>query len=566
MGSDKRAWWKEAAVYQIYPRSFYDSNGDGIGDLNGIAQKLDYIENLGVDAIWLNPVYQSPNIDNGYDISDYRSIMQDFGTMEDFETLLAEVHRRGMRLIMDLVVNHTSDRHAWFIESRRTKENPKRDYYIWRSPSPGGGPPNNWGACFGGSAWTYDEPTGQYYLHLFKPQQPDLNWENPKVRSDVFDMMDFWFQKGIDGFRMDVISMISKAGFDDGPLRMDGQYGDYTGQCTNGPHVHEYLKEMNRRVLSRYDCLTVGENANVTPELACQYAGFDEGELNMVFQFELMDVDGGESCKWSPEHPWKLSDIKRIMTRWQTQLDGKAWNALFWNNHDQPRVVSRFGDTSTEEKRQLSAKMLAVCLYLMQGTPYIYQGEELGMTNTHFEDIGAINDVYTRNGYWEQTQTRDVSHEDMMKAINYISREHARTPMQWDAGKNAGFTTGCPWVPLNPNYPHINAQSQVGDPDSVYSFYKRLLALRKAQDVFLYGHYSLLLPDDDAIYAYSRMLGDTQALILCNFTDTPAACPLLAQWQHEEIALSNYKTNNRTLELRPFEALVFLRFGVTSGA
>ena len=385
MESIHPAWWKEAVVYQIYPRSFKDSNGDGIGDLNGIREKLDYLKDLGVDVLWLNPIYQSPNVDNGYDISDYRDIMTDFGTMADFDALLADVHAHGLKLIMDLVVNHSSDQHPWFIESRSSRDNPKRDYYIWKDPAPDGGAPNNWRSCFSGSAWKYDEKTGQYYLHLFAEGQPDLNWENPEVRDQVFDMMNFWFQKGIDGFRMDVISMISKAGYADGPLCADGLYGDYTDQCTNGPRVHEYLQEMNRRVLSHYDCMTVGENANVNPELACLYAGEDRHELNMVFQFELMDVDGGESRKWEPEHPWKLTDIKKIQTRWQTGLDGKAWNSLYWNNHDQPRVVSRFGCTKDEESRVRSAKMLAVCLYLMQGTPYIYQGEELGMTNKHFD-------------------------------------------------------------------------------------------------------------------------------------------------------------------------------------
>ena len=405
MESIHPAWWKEAVVYQIYPRSFKDSNGDGIGDLNGIREKLDYLKDLGVDVLWLNPIYQSPNVDNGYDISDYRDIMTDFGTMADFDALLADVHAHGLKLIMDLVVNHSSDQHPWFIESRSSRDNPKRDYYIWKDPAPDGGAPNNWRSCFSGSAWKYDEKTGQYYLHLFAEGQPDLNWENPEVRDQVFDMMNFWFQKGIDGFRMDVISMISKAGYADGPLCADGLYGDYTDQCTNGPRVHEYLQEMNRRVLSHYDCMTVGENANVNPELACLYAGEDRHELNMVFQFELMDVDGGESRKWEPEHPWKLTDIKKIQTRWQTGLDGKAWNSLYWNNHDQPRVVSRFGCTKDEESRVRSAKMLAVCLYLMQGTPYIYQGEELGMTNKHFDSIDPINDVMT---YYNAVDDADV--------------------------------------------------------------------------------------------------------------------------------------------------------------
>lgn len=419
------------------------------------------------------------------------------------------------------------------------------------------GTPNNWRSCFSGSAWKYDEKTGQYYLHLFAEGQPDLNWENPEVRDQVFDMMNFWFQKGIDGFRMDVISMISKAGYADGPLCADGLYGDYTDQCTNGPRVHEYLQEMNRRVLSHYDCMTVGENANVNPELACLYAGEDRHELNMVFQFELMDVDGGESRKWEPEHPWKLTDIKKIQTRWQTGLDGKAWNSLYWNNHDQPRVVSRFGCTKDEESRVRSAKMLAVCLYLMQGTPYIYQGEELGMTNKHFDSIDPINDVMTRNAYFEKTQRCGESVADFMKAANYISREHTRTPMHWDDTANAGFTTGTPWIPLNPNYPQINAAKQVGDPDSVYSFYRRLLALRKSDKTFVYGHYALLLPDDEEIYAYTRTLNDEQILVVCNFTDHDVPCPLLNDWQNTELLISNYNTPGNPGSLRPFEAVVY---------
>ncbi len=557
----RRAWWKEAAVYQIYPRSFCDSNGDGIGDLNGILQKLDYLQELGADVLWLNPVYDSPNVDNGYDIRNYRAILSEFGTMEDFDRLLSEVHRRGMRLVMDLVVNHTSDQHPWFISSRSGRNSPYRDYYIWKDPSPGGGPPNNWGGCFGGPAWSYDAGSGQYYLHLFTPEQPDLNWENPAVREEVYDMMDFWFQKGIDGFRMDVISMISKGGYADGPLRPDGLYGDYTGQCANGPRVHEFLKEMNRRVLSRYDCMTVGENSAVTPELACRYAGFDEGELNMVFHFELVDVDGGETRRWEREHSWKLTDIKRVLTRWQTILDGRAWNTLFWGNHDQPRPVSRFGDDSTEENRVRSAKMLALCLYLMQGTPYIYQGEELGMTNTRFTGIAEINDVQTRNAYWERTERLGVSHEDMMRVVNYISREHARTPMQWTDGANAGFTVGKPWIALNPNYPKINAQRQLGDPDSVYHFYRKLLSVRKKSDTLLHGHYQLLLPDSEEVYTYTRTLGGEQILVVCNFTGKEAAYSLPGGWAGAELLLSNYGNPCSGTALRPFEAFALRHSG-----
>ena len=551
-----RAWWKEAAVYQIYPRSFCDSNGDGVGDLQGIRQKLDYVQRLGVDAIWLNPIYRSPGVDNGYDISDYRDIDPQFGTMADFEALLADLHRRGMRLVMDLVVNHTSDQHPWFIESRQSKTSPKRDWYIWRDGA-GDGPPNNWGGNFGGPAWTLDAATGQYYLHLFAPEQPDLNWENPAVRDAVFKMMDFWFQKGIDGFRMDVISLISKAGYADGPLRPDGLYGDPTPQCANGPRVHEFLREMNRRVLSRYDCLTVGENAGNTPELACQYAGFDAGELKMAFQFDLMDVDGGERDKWSAHRCWKLADIKAVMTRWQTRLDGRAWNALFWENHDQPRSVSRFGDTGSEEKRVRSAKMLATCLFLMQGTPYIFQGEELGLVNRQFTSLEEIDDLQTR-GNCADRLAQGVPPEQIMAVVNYISREHARAPMPWSAAPQGGFTTGKPWIPLNPNYTVLNAESQLDDPDSVYNYYRALLALRKGSRVLLYGHYALQMPESEQVYAYTRTLNGERALILCNFTGEAADCPLLADRAGQPPALANYAGGPAGQTLRPYECAVYL--------
>ena len=530
MESIHPAWWKEAVVYQIYPRSFKDSNGDGIGDLNGIREKLDYLKDLGVDVLWLNPIYQSPNVDNGYDISDYRDIMTDFGTMADFDALLADVHAHGLKLIMDLVVNHSSDQHPWFIESRSGRDNPKRDYYIWKDPAPDGGAPNNWRSCFSGSAWKYDEKTGQYYLHLFAEGQSDLNWENPEVRDQVFDMMNFWFQKGIDGFRMDVISMISKAGYADGPLCADGLYGDYTDQCTNGPRVHEYLQEMNRRVLSHYDCMTVGENANVNPELACLYAGEDRHELNMVFQFELMDVDGGESRKWEPEHPWKLTDIKKIQTRWQTGLDGKAWNSLYWNNHDQPRVVSRFGCTKDEESRVRSAKMLAVCLYLMQGTPYIYQGEELGMTDAHFTRLDQYRDLESLNAYRQRVEEAKVqSSESMMAGLAARSRDNARTPMQWDGSGYAGFTAPDaatePWISVNPNHAEINAAGEFDDPDSVYSFYKQLVALRHNSPVVAAGDWRLIDAADPHVYAFTRELDAEKLLVVVNMSSRTVDLP-----------------------------------------
>ena len=391
---DKK-WWKEAVVYQIYPRSFMDSNGDGIGDLNGITSRLDYLKDLGVDVIWLSPVYQSPNDDNGYDISDYRAIMQEFGTMEDFDRMLSEMHKRGIRLVMDLVVNHTSDEHKWFVESRKSKDNPYRDYYIWRDAKEGK-EPNNWGSCFSGSAWKYDPQTEMYYLHLFSTKQPDLNWENPAVRKEVFDMMNWWCEKGIDGFRMDVISMISKPeGLPDGKIPEGGLYGD--SGCVNGPHVHEYLQEMNREVLSKYDLMTVGECAGVTIEEAEKYASADGKELSMVFQFELVDLASGTYGKWTDKRV-PLKDFKRVMTAWQTELEGKAWNSLFLGNHDQPRCLSRFGDDSPEY-RVVSAKMLATCLHMMQGTPYVYQGDELGMKNVPFHDLSEFRDIESINAF-----------------------------------------------------------------------------------------------------------------------------------------------------------------------
>ena len=427
---DKK-WWKEAVVYQIYPRSFMDSNGDGIGDLNGITSRLDYLKDLGVDVIWLSPVYQSPNDDNGYDISDYRAIMQEFGTMEDFDRMLSEMHKRGIRLVMDLVVNHTSDEHKWFVESRKSKDNPYRDYYIWRDAKEGK-EPNNWGSCFSGSAWKYDPQTEMYYLHLFSTKQPDLNWENPAVRKEVFDMMNWWCEKGIDGFRMDVISMISKPeGLPDGKIPEGGLYGD--SGCVNGPHVHEYLQEMNREVLSKYDLMTVGECAGVTIEEAEKYASADGKELSMVFQFELVDLASGTYGKWTDKRV-PLKDFKRVMTAWQTELEGKAWNSLFLGNHDQPRCLSRFGDDSPEY-RVVSAKMLATCLHMMQGTPYVYQGDELGMKNVPFRDLSEFRDIESINAFHELTGAGKVAPDDMMRYLNLRRRDNARTPMQWSTEK-----------------------------------------------------------------------------------------------------------------------------------
>ena len=556
-----KTWWKESVVYQIYPKSFKDSNGDGIGDLNGITQKLDYIKELGANVIWLCPVYKSPNDDNGYDISDYRDIMKDFGDMNDYDRLLAEAHKRGIKIIMDLVVNHTSDEHKWFIESKKSKDNPYRDYYIWRDGK-NGKEPNNWGSCFGGSAWQYDETTQMYYLHLFSKKQPDLNWDNPTVREEVFDMMTWWLDKGIDGFRMDVISFISKMPqMPDGETN-GGQYGNFGPYCTHGPHVHEYLQEMNAKVLSKYDIMTVGETGGVTVEDAKRYAGEHTHELNMVFQFEHMDLDFNPAgYKWNDVPP-KLSQLKQVMSRWQTGLDGVAWNSLFWNNHDQPRIVSRFGNDS-EEYREVSAKMLATCLHMMQGTPYVYQGEELGMTNAYFNDISDYRDIESINAYHDMTGDGTVDPDTMMRYLHYKSRDNARTPMQWDTTENAGFTTGTPWIAVNPNYKTINAEEQLQNPNSVFHYYQKLIQLRKEHDIIVYGHYTLLLPDDEEIYAYTREWEGRELLVICNFSqNTPTfAVPEAFTADNSQLLIANYdcEAPTSTLTLRPYEARVYLK-------
>ena len=553
MAEEKKAWWKEAVIYQIYPRSFADSNGDGIGDLNGITAHLDYLETLGIDVIWLSPVYKSPNDDNGYDISDYRDIMDDFGTMEDFDRLLAEAHRHHIKIVMDLVVNHTSDEHAWFIESRSSKDNPHRDYYIWKDPK-NGKEPNNWGSCFGGSAWELDERTGMYYLHCFSKKQPDLNWENPKVRDEVFDMMNWWCEKGIDGFRMDVISMISKdQSYPDGPVE-DGLYGSFSPYVCNGPRVHEFLQEMNNRVLSHYDLLTVGEAAGVTIDEAKKYANSDGTELGMVFQFEHVELVKGPIGKWTDQKP-QLTDFRRVMNKWQYELEGKAWNSLFLDNHDQPRVVSRFGNDS-EAYRVISAKMLATCLHMMKGTPYIYQGEEIGMTNVYFDRLEDYRDIESINAYHQYVDSGLVSPEKMMSYLKLISRDNARTPMQWNSSKNAGFTTGTPWIHVNPNYTAINTEAALADPDSVFYYYQKLIQLRHSLPIVVYGTFHGLLEDSETIYAYTRTLDDQTLTVACNFTDTEQPCDLFENGFSEEL-ISNYKEHKAGV-LQPYEARVVL--------
>jgi len=554
---DKKAWWKEAVVYQIYPRSFADSNGDGIGDIAGITSHLDYLKELGIDVIWLSPVYKSPNDDNGYDISDYRDIMTEFGTMEDFDRMLKEAHSRGIKIVMDLVVNHTSDEHKWFIESRSSKDNPYRDYYIWKEPKDGKAP-NNWQSCFSGPAWEFDEKTGMYYLHCFSKKQPDLNWENPKVRDEVFDMMDWWCKKGIDGFRMDVISMISKdPAYPDGPVT-DGLYGDLSPFVCNGPHVHDYLKEMNRRVLSKYDIMTVGEAAGVTIDEAKKYANSEGTELGMVFHFEHTDLTKSENSvvgKWGYAHP-KMSSIREILNKWQTELEGKAWGSLYWDNHDQPRAVSRFGNDSPEW-RVISAKMLATCLHMMKGTPYIYQGEELGMTNTHFASVEDCRDIEEINAYKQYvTDNAIASPEEMLKCFDAVARDNARTPMQWDSTENAGFTKGTPWIPVNSNYRKINSVKALEDRDSVFHYYQKLIRLRHENPVIVYGNFRPLMEESDTVYAYERELEGRRLIVACNWTEKDQACTLFDDLSGDEL-ISNYKEHEKGI-LKPYEARVVL--------
>lgn len=552
----EKRWWKESVVYQIYPRSFCDSNGDGIGDLNGITGKLDYLKELGIDVIWLSPVYKSPNDDNGYDISDYQAIMDEFGTMEDFDRMLATAHEKGIKIMMDLVVNHTSDEHKWFIESRKSTDNPYRDYYIWRPAKEDGSPPNNWGSCFSGPAWEYDKTTDMYFLHLFSKKQPDLNWDNPAVRQDVFDMMNWWLKKGVDGFRMDVISLISKEpGLPDKEPGING-YATFNVSA-NGPHVHEYLQEMRQKALNNADTITVGECSGVTLEEAKKYARSDEKELNMVFQFEHMDVDSDEKAgKWTTRK-MDLRNLKKILTRWQKGLQDIAWNSLYWENHDQPRSVSRFGNDS-DEYREISAKMLATCIHMMQGTPYVYQGEELGMTNCPFNTLDNFRDLESINAFHELTEQGKMTEEDMMAAIGYKGRDNARTPMQWDDSAYAGFSTANPWIMVNPNYTKINAKDQINREDSVFKYYQKLIKLRHESELIVYGTYDLILDDDKDIYAYIRTLGDKKLIVYCNFSENTREVELPEEFTNGKVLISNYidaKVNHK-ITLRPYEAIV----------
>jgi len=540
-----------------------DSNGDGIGDIKGITSKLDYLKELGIDVIWLSPVYQSPNDDNGYDISDYQDIMKEFGDLHDFDEMLAKAHQNGIKIMMDLVVNHTSDKHLWFIKSKESKENnPYRDYYIWRPGKPNHQPPNNWGAAFGGSVWEYDEKTDEYYLHLFSKKQPDINWENPVVRQEINNMMSWWLDKGVDGFRMDVINFISKTpGLPDAEVKAGYTYGDGGRYYMNGPKIHDYLQEMNQEVLSKYDIITVGEMPGVSVEQAKLYTGERRNELQMVFHFEHVGLGDGTYGKWTPGE-WKLTDLKKIFSHWQYGLKEDGWNSLYWSNHDQPRATSRFGND--KEYRTESAKMLATCLHMHQGTPYIYQGEEIGMTNVEFPNIEDYRDIETLNAYHDLVEPGILSHDELMSAIYQRSRDNARTPVQWSSEPNGGFTTGTPWIQVNPNYKEINVEKDLQDPNSIFYFYKKLIQLRKQHDVIVYGSYDLLLENNEQIYVYTRTLEEEQLLVICNFSkDTPTfELPIHIQYANSSLLISNYdvsdKENLQSITLKPYEARVYL--------
>ena len=533
-----RRWWKTAVVYQIYPRSFQDSNGDGIGDLQGIVSRLDYLKELGIDAIWLSPVCRSPQDDNGYDISDYQDIDPMFGTLKDMDELIAEAKKRGIRIILDLVLNHSSDEHRWFQEAKKSRDNPYHDYYVWRDGEEGT-PPNDMRAAFGGSAWQWVPEVGQYYFHQFSVKQPDLNWENPKVRREIYDMILWWMARGVGGFRLDVIDQIAK----EPDKRITG----------NGPRLHEFIRELSRETFQKGDLLTVGEAWGADTERAKLYSNPDGSEFSMVFQFEHMVLDQEEGKEKWDLAPLPFVKLKKTLAKWQNQLEGCGWNSLFWENHDLPRIVSRWGDDG--EYRELSAKMLAVVLHGMQGTPFVYQGEELGMTNVRFPDITWYQDIESINLYRERTAAGYTS-EEVMESIYAKGRDNARTPMQWDASENAGFTEAKPWISVNPNYREINAASQIKDPSSVFSFYQNLISLRKTWPVFVDGDFSLLFPEDPQIFAYTRDDGDTRLLVCANFTGEKAAFHLPAGWEGAGRLIRNYEDAPEEGVLRPYEAFI----------
>ena len=544
----EKNWWKEAVAYQVYPRSFNDSNNDGIGDLPGMVEKLDYLKDLGIDVIWLSPMYKSPNDDNGYDISDYQDIMEEFGTMEDFNHLLSEIHKREMKLILDLVVNHTSDEHPWFIESRSSKDNPKRDWYIWADPKPDGSEPNNWESIFNGSTWEYDDTTKQYYFHLFSKKQPDLNWSNPDVREAVFKMMNWWFEKGIDGFRVDAITHIKKT-FEAGdlPVPKGKQYAPAFDVDMNQPGIQDWLQEMKDKSLSHYDIMTVGEANGVNPDNAKEWVGEKEGKFNMIFQFEHLGL-------WSTgDSKFDVLSYKNVLNRWQKQLEGIGWNALFIENHDQPRRVSTWGDDTKYWFE--SATSHAVVYFLQQGTPFIYQGQEIGMTNYPFESIETFNDVAVKTEYQiVKSQGRDVN--QLLDKYKMENRDNSRTPMQWTNEVNGGFTEGTPWFPVNPNYKTINVAQQSEDSDSVLNFYKRLIKLKKSDDIYTYGEFNLIDDANENIFAYTRKLNNKTVLVAGNLTDHVASLNLPFEVEPSQIKLHNYKNDLDITNMRPFEAFV----------
>ncbi|WP_433791414.1 alpha-glucosidase [Actinoplanes sp. CA-252034] len=557
------SWWKKSVVYQIYPRSFADHDGDGMGDLRGIIAHLDHLAELGVDVLWLSPVYPSPQDDNGYDISDYQDIEPLFGDLETFDELLAGAHDRGMKIIMDLVVNHSSDEHPWFLESRSAKDHPKRDWYWWRPARPGmqpgtpGAEPTNWGSVFGGSAWELDEKTGEYYLHLFSRKQPDLNWENPEVRQAVYAMMRWWLDRGVDGFRMDVINMISKdVSLPDGRLNAGSAYADGSAAFIGGPRLHEFLQEMHREVFEgREGLLTVGEMPGVTVDEAILHTDPDRHEVDMVFQFDHVWVDRGPD-------PWRLvplqlTQLKAILGRWQAGLAEAGWNSLYWNNHDQPRVVSRYGDDSPAH-RVASAKMLGTVLHLHRGTPYVYQGEELGMTNYPFGGIGDFRDIEALGQYRQAVELEGRTPEEVLTVLRARGRDNARTPMQWDDSPNGGFTTGTPWLPVNPNHREINAKAQRADPDSVFHYYRRLIELRKTEPAVVGGDFTMLLPYDERLYAFTRRLGNTELLVIGNFSGVEAPAGIDG-WDGAELLLTNLDEPPKDLTLAPWQAVVYRR-------
>lgn len=549
-----KVWWKEAVAYQIYPRSFMDSNGDGIGDLNGIILKLDYLKSLGIDVIWVSPFYKSPNDDCGYDISDYKDIMEEFGTMEDFDRLLTEVHKRGMKLIADLVINHTSDEHPWFIESRSSLDNPKRDWYIWRDGK-NGEEPNNWESIFSGSAWEYDEATGQYYMHLFSKKQPDLNWENAEVREALYEMVNWWLDKGIDGFRVDAISHIKKEpGLNDMPNPQGLKYVSSFDKHMNVEGIQPLLDDLKKNTFDKYDIMTVGEANGVKIEDAHLWVGEQEGKFNMVFQFEHLGL-----WKDNGDQGTDIRQLKKILTKWQKGLEGIGWNALYIENHDLARIVSTLGDDQNYWKE--SATALGMMYFMMQGTPFIYQGQEIGMTNVKFDKVEDYQDVQSTGLYYSKLE-QGMAHDDIMEIIWATARGNSRTPMQWSQAVNGGFTTGTPWLAVNPNYQTINVEAQEEDPDSILNFYKEMIALRKSEDIFVYGTYDLVFEDHKDIYAYTRTLGEKRVLILCNLTNKQTSINLdEITVSTDQLLLSNIPVEEhesiQELTLKPFESRIY---------